>query len=110
MRQAVYNVLAGLTGPHTGRVWATRTVRAAFEHAVKTAGLDTPLRFHDLRHHFAPWYVIRGGALPALQQILGHATLTMTMRYSHMSPEAPARGDEPYGARRDAGSGAGSSA
>jgi len=25
--------------------------------------------------------------LPALQQILGHATLAMTMRYSHLSPK-----------------------
>lgn len=30
---------------------------------------------------------MRGGALPALQQILGHATLAMTMRYSHLSPK-----------------------
>jgi len=25
--------------------------------------------------------------IPALQQILGHATLAMTMRYSHLSPK-----------------------
>ena len=43
--------------------------------------------FHDTRHHFASWYVMRGGALPALQQILGHATLAMTMRYAHLSPK-----------------------
>ena len=41
--------------------------------------------FHDTRHHFASWYVMRGGALPALQQILGHATLAMT--YAHLSPK-----------------------
>ena len=29
---------------------------------------------------------MRGGSLPALQQIRGHATLAMTMRYSHPSP------------------------
>jgi hypothetical protein len=30
---------------------------------------------------------MRGGSLPALQQILGRATLAMTMRYSHLSPK-----------------------
>jgi site-specific recombinase XerD len=30
---------------------------------------------------------MRGGGLPALQQVLGHATLAMTMRYSHVSPK-----------------------
>jgi integrase len=43
--------------------------------------------FHDCRHHFAPWYVMRGGAAPDLQQILGHATQAMTMRYAHLSPK-----------------------
>ena len=30
---------------------------------------------------------MRGGSFPALQQVLGHATLAMTMRYSHLSPK-----------------------
>lgn len=30
---------------------------------------------------------MRDGSVPALQQILGHATLAMTMRYSHLSPK-----------------------
>ena len=86
MRQVVYNVLSQLPGPHEGRVWPAGSIRTAFENAVASANLDTPLHFHDLRHHFASWYVMRGGSVPALQQILGHATLTMTMRYSHLSP------------------------
>ena len=31
--------------------------------------------------------MMRGGSVPALQKILGHASLAMTMRYAHMSPE-----------------------
>jgi integrase len=53
---------------------------------VETAKVDD-FHFHDTRHHFASWYVMRGGSPPALQQILGHATLAMTMRYSHLSPK-----------------------
>src|SRR5262245_59856671 len=86
MRRVVYNVLAALPTPHESRVWAKGSMRTAFENAVAEAGIND-FHFHDLRHHFASWYVMRGGALPALQQILGHATLAMTMRYSHLSPK-----------------------
>src|SRR5262249_41544091 len=41
-----------------------------------------------LRHqHFASWFVMRGGSLQALKEILGHASLAMTMRYAHLAPE-----------------------
>ena len=46
-----------------------------------------PLTFHGLRHHFASQFVMRGGSIQALSKILGHATLAMTMRYSHLSQE-----------------------
>ena len=51
------------------------------------AQLAGPFRFHDCRHHFASWFMMRGGSLPALQRVLGHASLAMTMRYAHLSPE-----------------------
>ena len=87
MRQVVYNVLSQLPGSHEGRVWPAGGVRTSFENAVAAANLDAPLHFHDLRHHFASWYVMRGGSLPSLQKILGHSTLTMTMRYAHLSSD-----------------------
>jgi integrase len=73
--------------PHEGRVWAVRSLRAPFERAVRDAKLDAPLTFHDLRHHFASWFIMRGGRLEVLQRILGHATLAMTMRYAHLAPD-----------------------
>jgi len=57
----------------------------AFENAVETAGIED-FRFHDCRHHFASWYMMRGGSPKALQ-ILGHASMAMTTRYAHLSPE-----------------------
>jgi integrase len=86
MRQAVYDVLAGLPGPREGRVWPGGAIRTAFENAVAEAKLDD-FHFHDCRHHFASWFVMRGGNLQALQKILGHATLAMTQRYAHLSPD-----------------------
>jgi integrase/recombinase XerD len=46
-----------------------------------------PFRCHDLRHHFASLFAQRTGDLPALQAILGHKTIAMTMRYSHLMTE-----------------------
>jgi site-specific recombinase XerD len=86
MRQVVYDLLAALPEPRTGRIWRQRNIRTAFESAVEAAGLED-LHFHDLRHHFASWYIMRGGSLPSLQQILGHADLKMTLRYAHLAPE-----------------------
>ena len=84
MPQVVYNWLAALPGEHEGRVWAEGSIRSAFENAVAAARLDD-FHFHDLRHTSASRFVMEG-SLPALKQILGHATLAMTMRYSHLSP------------------------
>ena len=92
MRQAVYDVLAALPGPREGHVWPSGNIRTPFENAVAEAKLDD-LHFHDLRHHFASWYIMRGVSLPALQKLLGHGALTMTTRYAHLSPEHLAERD-----------------
>lgn len=42
---------------------------------------------HVLRHTFASHYVMAGGNILALQKVLGHHSLTMTMRYAHLSPD-----------------------
>jgi integrase/recombinase XerD len=44
----------------------------------------TGLRWHDLRHTFASWFVQSNGDLYHLSRILGHATVQMTTRYSHL--------------------------
>jgi len=48
------------------------------------------VRFHDLRHTFASQAVQRGVPLPVVQAWLGHTTITMTMRYAHLAPDAGA--------------------
>ncbi|WP_428839769.1 tyrosine-type recombinase/integrase [Burkholderia ambifaria] len=42
---------------------------------------------HVLRHTFASHFMINGGNILALQRLLGHSSLTMTMRYAHLSPD-----------------------
>ncbi|AKR78038.1 MULTISPECIES: phage integrase [Edwardsiella] len=61
----------------------------AFKAALARAGLHLPKgqRTHVLRHTFASHFMMQGGNILVLQQILGHSTITMTMRYAHFAPD-----------------------
>lgn len=62
--------------------------RSAFREAYSRCGFSTPGQMtHILRHTFASHYMMGGGDLLALQKILGHGTINMTMRYAHLSPD-----------------------
>ena len=60
-----------------------------FKRTIKKLGwkLPTGQMTHILRHTFASHFMMNGGNIIALQRILGHATLAMTVRYSHLSPD-----------------------
>jgi integrase len=69
------------------------TVRTAFKTACAKVEIKG-LRFHDLRHTFASWFIENGGDIVALSKILGHATLQMTLRYCNPTEEGMLRAIE----------------
>jgi len=56
-----------------------------FEPAVSRAKIRT-FSWHCLRHTFASRLVMAGVDLRTVQELLGHKSITMTVRYSHLSP------------------------
>lgn len=82
--------------------------RAPLRRASRLAGLRE-VNWYTLRHTFASHLAMRGVPLRAIQELMGHATVTMTLRYAHLSPAttraAVAALDQPAPAvNEDAGS------
>ncbi len=45
------------------------------------------IRFHDLRHTFASHFMMSGGNILTLQRLLGHSSVRVTEKYSHLAPD-----------------------
>ena len=74
--------------PRTGERWVD--FKKQFHAALQKAGVED-FRFHDSRHTFASHLVMAGVDIKTVQELLGHATLTMTMKYTHLAPDHRAR-------------------
>ena len=56
------------------------------EQARESVGLDG-FRFHDLRHTAASYLAMNGATLAEIAEVLGHKTLAMVKRYSHLTEQ-----------------------
>ena len=55
---------------------------------MEKAGLQIPVRIHDLRHAHASWLLAGGADLQVVKQRLGHGSLRTTEKYLHTLPDA----------------------
>ena len=60
------------------------SLRTAWLFALKKTGI-TDFKFHDLRHSAASYLAMNGASLMDIAAVLGHKTLAMVKRYSHLS-------------------------
>ena len=87
----------GLGGKHSqgalfvnqkdGERLTPRSVQRNFKKYLMTAGLPSDLTPHKLRHSFATHLLEAGADLRCVQEMLGHASLSTTQIYTHISAE-----------------------
>ncbi len=70
---------------HLPRRWFATHI---WKPALTTAGLDLPVRVHDLRHAHASWLLAGGADIQTVKERLGHGSLRTTEKYLHTLPDA----------------------
>jgi integrase len=63
-----------------------KDIKRSFHTALKRAGIKD-FHWHDLRHTSASHLLMRGASMKAVKEHLGHTTIAMTERYSHLSKD-----------------------
>jgi len=66
------------------------SVHAVWDSALRTARIDN-FKFHDLRHSCASYLAQSGASLLEIADVLGHKSLRMTQRYSHLTIDTKRR-------------------
>jgi integrase/recombinase XerC len=70
-----------------GKRLSTRSVRRKLDKYLLAAGLDPSISPHTLRHTFATHMLNNGADLRAVQELLGHQSLSTTQIYTHLTTD-----------------------
>ncbi|NLD36907.1 MAG: site-specific integrase [Desulfatiglans sp.] len=72
-----------------------RQISKTFERVIDELGFNEGITdrrqrftFHNLRHTYASWLVQQGTPLYTVQQLMGHKSIALTERYSHLAPDS----------------------
>ena len=93
MSESVRDALRGhrhLRGPlvfcnEDGTMLMDNDIRKPVPAAARKAGLRH-LQLHVLRHTFASHLAMRGEPIKVVQELMGHTSIEVTMRYAHLAP------------------------
>ncbi len=72
-------------GRKKGEPYAIRSLQSIVQSARKKAGLRKTISTHTLRHSFATHLLEAGTDVRLIQELLGHANIETTLRYTHVS-------------------------
>jgi integrase/recombinase XerC len=70
---------------HRGTRITTRSVARSLEKHLRAVGIPVKMGPHGLRHTFATHLLNNGADLRVIQELLGHASLSTTQRYTHLN-------------------------
>lgn len=66
-------------------------MKLPLQRALRAAGISREqwrIGWHDPLHTYGSHLAMRGVPMKVTQELMGHATIVMTMRYAHLAPEA----------------------
>ena len=71
----------------TGAPLSPQGISLALQRVARSAGVDTHVTPHMLRHTAATYLLRNGADLRVVQEFLGHASITTTQRYTHLTKD-----------------------